>query len=325
MIINTAELERRYLQRITGVRDKKVYIGPEIVTLNINNSCNLSCKYCWTHAPGNPAHFEKAIFFPWEKFVGIVNDSVDLNVDQIYITGSGEPTIHPLFRDMMRHLELQPVYVKLFTNATFPLDYCADVIKGDHVVIDLSAVDRQQYHDLQGKDLFDRVVANIERLVSLRDSGKPGFQVEIAYIVNALNINQKQKMQDLASKLGVNAVYFKIMNVHAYNKEISLPKSSMPDLKGEEKRTPAACLNGWFYLIARAEDKASTCCRIPQMNLGDFDQWSLKQLWFSKRMMDMRLLGKYGHIQKMYKACQTCPDYDDNIRRSHTLAELEKK
>ena len=203
---------------------RQVYIGPEVVALDISNSCNLRCRYCWIHAPGNPAHFEKARFFPWEKFLGIVCDCVDLNVDQIHIVGTGEPTMHPLFRDMMRHLEQQPLKVKLLTNATFPLDYCTDVIKGDHVVIDLGAVDRQQYRDLHGKDLFDRVVNNIKRLVSLRDAGKPGFRIEIAYIVNAVNIDQKQKMQDLASRLGVNAVYFKKMNVHAYNREIALPE-----------------------------------------------------------------------------------------------------
>ena len=67
MIIDAAELKRRYLQRIAGVRDRQVYIGPEVVTLDINNSCNLSCRYCWIHAPGNPAHFEKAHFFSMGK------------------------------------------------------------------------------------------------------------------------------------------------------------------------------------------------------------------------------------------------------------------
>jgi hypothetical protein len=60
------------------------------------------------------------------------------------------------------------------------------------------------------------------------------------------------------------------------------------------------------------------------MHLGDFGKMSFKQLWLSGHMMNMRLLGKYGQIQKMFKACQTCPDYDENIRRSQTLAGLGK-
>ena len=158
----------------------------------------------------------------------------------------------------------------------------------------------------------------------MRDAGKPGFHIEIAYIVNADNVNQAQKMRELASRLDVDSLCFEKMNVHTYNRGIALPEDPMSDIGGEEKRTPPECLHGWFYLIIKADDIASTCCRIHQMHLGDFDKWSLKELWLSLHMMNVRLLGKYGQIQKMYKACQTCPYYDKNIKRMQDVVELEK-
>lgn len=319
MIIDAAELKRRHLLRIAGAADKKVYIGPQIVTLPINTSCNLSCRYCWTHAPGNSAHFEKARYFSWEKFLEVVHDCVDLNVDQIHLTGSGEPTIHPAFQNMMRHLEQQPLIVKVFTNATFPLEYCSDVIKADHVIIDLSAVDRQQYMDVQGKDLFDRVINNIKRLVFMRNAEKPEFVIEIAYIINAVNILQIEQMRDMAFQLGVNRVDFVKMNVHDFNKEIALPGGGS---NVENKRTPRSCLNGWFNMVINSDGHTSTCCRIHKMPLGDFDQMSLKGIWSSSHMMNMRLLGKYGQIQKMYQACQTCIYYVENTQREADLAGL---
>ena len=42
----------------------------------------------------------------------------------------------------------------------------------------------------------------------------------------------------------------------------------------------------------------------------------LKQLWLSTPMMNMRLLGKYGRIQKM---CQICPCYEENINLLRAL------
>ena len=298
MIIDAAELKRRYVQRIAGVRDKKAYIGPEIVTLELTNACNIRCQFCYAdHSPGNPAHFDKAHYFPREKFFRIIRDCVDLNVDQITILGTGEPTIHPSFRDMMQHLENQPVYVKLFTNATFSLEYCSDVIKVDHVIVNLSSVDRQQYLDLQGKDLFDRVVANIERLVSLRDTSKPGFKIEIAYIVNSVNFNQIQKMKELAFQLGVNSVYFQKMREHVYNQKIALPKNLMSELAEVEKRNVPASLNGWFYVLVTSDGYFYNCYQISQIRYGDFDKWSLKQFWLSPHMMKIRLLRKYGHVQ----------------------------
>lgn len=318
MIIDATKLKDRYLQRIAGVRDKKVYIGPEIVTLEIANTCNLRCQYCATdHAPRNPHHFDKAHFLAWEKFVEIISDCIDLNVDQIDLGGSGEPTMHPLFREMMRHLEQQPFWVRLVTNATFPHDFCSDVIKGDQVVINLGAVNRKQYQDMHGKDMFDCVVANIERLVSLRDAGKPGFIVEIVYIVNAMNTAQKQKMRDLASRLGVNWVTFTKMNVHDYNRRIALPEGRRGH---DEKRTPPACFNAWFNVIVRLDGSLSSCYRIHQMHGCDIKKRSFKQVWLSRHMMNMRLLGKYGHIQKIFKECQTCSYYDKNIQYFQDLS-----
>lgn len=324
MIIDAAQLKSRYSQRISGIRDKKVDIGPEVVELQINNTCNLTCKYCWTHAPGNQAHFDKGYHFPWERFVGIVKDSVELNVDEMHLTGSGEPTMHPKFRDMARHLEHQPFYVRLLTNATFPLEYCSDVIRLDHVIIDLSAVSRQQYRDLQGKDLFDRVVANIKQLVHLRDTTKPEFYIEIGYVVNADNLNQTEQMKDFAAELGVNYLTFKKMNVHEYNRDIALPEDPGSEISGEDRRTPPECLHGWFYIIIKPDDTTSLCCRVHQMHLGDFEKGSLKQLWFSQHIMNVRMLGKHGHLQKRYKACQTCPFYDVNVKRMQDAVELNK-
>jgi len=225
----------------------------------------------------------------------------------------------------MRHLEDQPFNVKVLTNATFPLKYCQDVIKADSVLIDLSAVDRQQYLVLQGKDLFDRVLSNIEQLVSLRDTVKPGFLVDIVYIVNAANIHHKQKMQELALRLGVNNLHFKKMNGHEFNQDIIIPDDHSADFEGEVKRTPPVCLHGWFYMVVKADDEdTSTCCRIPKMSLGEFDPWSFKKIWLSGQTMNMRLLGKYGQIQKMYKACQTCPFYDKNVKWEKDVAKLGK-
>lgn len=324
MIIDAAELERRYLQRIAGVCDKRVYIGPEVVALNIGNSCNLSCRFCRNHAPGNPVRLNRPDFLPLEKFIEILTDCVNLNVDQVDIVAAGEPTMHPAFQDMMRYLEHQPVFVKLFTNATFPLEYCSDVIRGDHVIINLSAVDRQQYRDLHGKDLFDRVVTNIKRLVVLRDTIKPEFYVEITYVANTMNVNHVQQIKALASQLGVNFLHLKKMNVHAYNRDIALLENPMSDMGGEDRRTPPECLNGWFYVTIKPDGIASICCRIYQMYLDGFDKRPFRELWRSSHMMNVRLLGKYGQIQKIYKVCETCVDYKRNIKWIQDTIKLRK-
>jgi MoaA/NifB/PqqE/SkfB family radical SAM enzyme len=111
------------------------------------------------------------------------------------------------------------------------------------------------------------------------------------------------------------------MNVHEYNKGIALPEGAMLDLEREEKRSPPSCLSGWFIMQRHVDHFTTYCCRIPTMMLDDSNKLSLKELWYSQKMMNMRLLGKYGHIQKMYKVCQTCPFYSNNIERSLAVAQ----
>lgn len=323
MILDKTELNYRYNQRIRGVKDKKVYIGPEIIVLLINNTCNLTCKYCWTHAPGNPRHFDAPKRFTWDRFVETIDDAVDLKVDYIYLSGSGEPTLHPSFREMMGYLEGKPIGVRLYTNATFPLEFCDSVIKGDRADIDLSAVTRDRYRSLQGKDLFDRVVANIKRLVTLRDTVKPSFYIEIVYIVNADNADQAEQMRTFAVELGVNSLLFKKMNVHDFNGNIAMPENFTVNVAGEDRVTPPECLNGWFFFTIKPDDMVSTCCRIERMPLGDMKKISFKQFWLSQPMMNVRLLGKYGQIQKQFKACQTCPEFKENITRMYHAAKMD--
>lgn len=321
MIIDPEELQRRCARRIAGARDKKVYIGPEIVTLDIINSCNLRCRFCATdHAPGNPRHFDKPRLLSWDNFLSLVNDCVDLKVDQIDIGGPGEPSMHPQFREMMAYLEKQPLRVRLVSNGTFPLDYCSDVIKGDKVVINLSAASRQVYRDLQGKDFFDRVISNIKRLARLRKTGKPGFFIEIAYVLNAVNVHQKEKIQELAADLEANWIIFRKMNIRSYNRQIALQDENCR-ISGEKRKSPPRCLNGWFYLTVRLDGKTSYCYRLHQTGPGDIHKQSLKDIWLSKQAMAMRLLGKYGYLQKKFKECRLCPFYEENIQRSKRLRE----
>lgn len=326
MIIEPRELKRRYLQRLKGVRDNKIYIGPQAVGFDITHACNLACRYCWSHGPETPHHFQKVGNFSWKRFLDVVRDCVELNVDEILFAGFGEPTQSPLFRDMMRYAEQQPLFIKLYTNGTFPADYCSDVLRGDYVNIHLSAVDREQYHNLHGQDLFDHVVSNIKRLVASRQAAKPDFRIVISYIINAVNVNQKQEMQELASRLGVDAVYFEKV-AHASSREIVLPGSP-----GEREERPLlpSCVDSWFHMVAMPDGNLTICPWVYHLHRREVDQGplkggvlkrgALKDAWSSGHMMNMRLLGKHGYFAKRFQACHDCLYYNKNARRLKDLA-----
>jgi radical SAM protein with 4Fe4S-binding SPASM domain len=140
------------------------------------------------------------------------------------------------------------------------------------------------------------------------------------YIVNAMNKNQTQKMQDLAKRLGVSWVTFTSMQVNDYNREIVLREVR----KGQKgNRALPACFNAWFNIIVRLDGSITSCNRIRQMRGCDLKKRSFKQVWLSRHMMNMRLMEKYGYIQKVFKECQACSYYYKNIQRLQALEEEE--
>lgn len=320
MNIDPKELKQRYQKRLAGIRDKKVYIGPETVTLDLQNICNLTCRFCGPHVSPDSEHKERdARYFRLQKFVEIVKDCVDLNVDQIEILG-GEPTYHPYFKQMIKYLQRQPIYARLWTNATFPMDYCSEVSRVDHIMVNLSAVNRQKYLELKRADLFDQVVANIRHLVSLRDSVKPDLKVDTVYVVNKLNADQQEEMKKLTSQLGVNAQRFIDMDVSSYNIDIASANWDLKTMEPLDKRTPELCLNGWFNIIIKLDGKISTCSQIREMPLGNMNNMTFKEFWHSQPMDNIRLLGRCGGIQKRYQVCRRCIYYDDNVSRTKDAA-----
>lgn len=96
-----------------------------IVTLNLNTTCNLHCKWCYNQE-------KQHRLLKFELFVKFYEDIIKNNITSIALIG-GEPTIHPQFVEILRKLEKQEVH--LFTNAIrfSEKDFCKDVCKQENL------------------------------------------------------------------------------------------------------------------------------------------------------------------------------------------------
>lgn len=305
MILDAAETRKRFLLRMAGVRDGKVYIGPEIVHLHMTTRCNLSCAYCSYHPPGYQIGPDRPMDFSLSHFLRLIDEAVKLRSNAVYLSGEGEPTMHPHFREMISALESAPIETTLFTNATYDPRLSAELVKADRLIVNLSAANPKSYLEMQGRDLFERVLENLRILVHLRDTCKPGLRVEISFVSNRRNAGELQELQKLGKQLGVCAVNAVRMLPTPYSGELGLDV----DQEREAVRSGAVfplCYNGWFNFVVSVDGKVSLCCSIDRMVKADFYKSSLVEIWNSKEFQAMRAGGARGVFHQVFPECRNC-------------------
>lgn len=130
-----------------------------IVTLNLNTTCNLHCKWCY-----NQEKQHKLLKF--ELFVKFYDDIIKNNVTTMTLIG-GEPTIHPQFMEILRKLEKQEVH--LFTNAIrfSEKKFCEDVCKQKNlkdITISIKGFNEKSFKEFSDEISFVEFCSAIENL-----------------------------------------------------------------------------------------------------------------------------------------------------------------
>ncbi|MEI8011204.1 MAG: radical SAM protein [Candidatus Omnitrophota bacterium] len=303
MILDLKEKRKRFLLRVAGVRQGKVYVGPETVHFHLTNKCNLRCQFCWAHAPGSEMHGHPLRQIALEKFERIIHDCNDLKVEAVHLSAEGEPTQHPRFSQMMALLDRMPFFVKLLTNGTFSVAQRRDVYRADEVVINLGAVDRTGYSVLHGKDYFERVIDNAHSLTRFRDRYKKSMSIKILFVKNKMNLGVLPEMRLLAKKLGV-VLFEKDMMPTRQNEKIRLRGKALKNLQAQ---VMPPCYYGWFYASITHQDDVSLCCYIYNTGEVNIERMSFKEAWFSAPLMRLRLEAARGSLHKKFLECRSCP------------------
>jgi len=109
------------LLRLLGIVTGKAFIGPAYFHLDVSNSCNMNCLYCWFHSKTAP---DKEYSDKWKKqqiklniFKKLVDDLHELKTGLILFSGAGEPLTHPRIVEMVDYVKKKGIILQLFTNA----------------------------------------------------------------------------------------------------------------------------------------------------------------------------------------------------------------
>jgi radical SAM protein with 4Fe4S-binding SPASM domain len=220
--------------RLLGALKDEVFIGPRTLIIDITNRCNLNCVFCWYHSALRNEMFSKTVDFPAETFREIVSDCADLGVEEIILTGDGEPLLHPDAGRMIGMASRRNIGVTITTNATFGREMLRHVLKARQLIVNLSAATPGSYARVQGvglRDRFGAVMRNLETLSRMRKKGARVPMVTLSCVVNGRNYRDVPGLFRLAERLGADEVDLKILDYVDHSAGLVLDGRSVAEFR----------------------------------------------------------------------------------------------
>lgn len=222
----------------------------KVLSISICDRCNFNCLYCWSHSPYLIKDYQ-GYMFDTGRFIAIINDGKRLKVDQVILSGEGEPLLHPEISRMLRYVKDKGMSLVLTTNLSTDISRHKELYEVDRIIINLSAASNSGFmeiHRPSGDTGLKNILANIKYLIKHRGDHK-NPQVELRYIINKKNSQDLEAFLSIAGKIGPDRVSFRFMQTKEETKAISIPL--------DERR-----------ILLKRVISASSCCKVDN-NLKD--------------------------------------------------------
>lgn len=175
---------------------------PYFYEVHLGMPCNEKCIMCvpdGKHKRDQISLDEFTAFFEQVKPVA----------EQITLIG-GETFMYPWFNEVLDQLAQHPVTVTIITNATMLTEKITPrltALHGLELKFSVDAATRETYRRIRGRDVFDKVIANVRRFAeTTRDMAH--IQRIFVFVVMRENLDEVLPFVDLARELNVHRVDF---------------------------------------------------------------------------------------------------------------------
>ena len=265
---------------------------PQLVIIEVTNSCNLCCPHC----PNKSMQRKKGLM-KLSVYKKIINECVALGVDEVCITG-GEPTLHPSLLTQIAYAKIRGIKsLTLITNAQLLTPFLSmKLIEADLDKLDVSidATTPETYSKMRPPGDLETAEENLEVLLSLKrsmEASKP--QVTVKFIKEPINKKEtksfKRKWQNLADEVFISFLH---------NWGGSIDKKE-PKWKGDPKRTPCSKVFREMYVCF--DGRVCICCLDSEVTIleGNVKKSTIKEIWHSARLQEIRqahLKGVFGGL-----------------------------
>ncbi|MBI4866656.1 MAG: radical SAM protein [Candidatus Wallbacteria bacterium] len=247
------------LLRLFGLLTEGVYIGPRTFHMDLANSCNENCAYCWFHSPHSKSREDADRFGPEWKRTHIDYDTARKLVDDlarlgtredILLTGKGEPLTHPRCLDIVDYIKSKGMHTTLFTNGILLEPSNLERLHRaglDLLYVSLSAASHPVYEALHPGHAGSELEVVRENLLALQrmkqSSGRPCPRVVMVDVVNHDNAHELADFARWSADIGADYVRYQLIHVQYYNESLKLTPQDLVRVRAglaEAKEVAAA-------------------------------------------------------------------------------------
>jgi len=178
--------------------------------ISVTDRCNIRCFYCMPEEGGDFAPMARQLSFP--QIMRAATTGVRLGVRKIRLTG-GEPLLRPRLAELVESLAALPLADFALTTNAVLLDSQAKALRTAglrRLNIHLDTLDPQRFHQITRRNDLSRVLAGIDRALSL------GFEIKLnAVTIRDLTEPDLIPMTRFARERGMEIRFIEFMPLDA--------------------------------------------------------------------------------------------------------------
>ncbi len=201
---------------------------PNYVQIEPVGQCNLRCQMCSIQFRQDGPPYGPPAFMSYETFTRVIDEFADLQ--ELHLQGLGEPMMHPLFFDMVAYATQKGIKVSTNSNLTLVNDRRAErcVTSGlDSLHVSIDGATAATYERIRVRAHFDRVVGNVERLLTVKKHrGVDLPHIRIITVIMRQNLHELPDLVRLAHRLSMKELFVQHLS-HDFG-ESSLPTHYRP-------------------------------------------------------------------------------------------------
>ncbi len=205
---------------LAGVLEgSRAFIGPEQVVIDITNRCNNNCIGCWTRSPLlrdlEPSAAWQAQELAPEVVLRLLEDLHHLGTRRVRFTGGGEPLLYRALPQVLSRCRELGLITCITTNGTLLDEHWIELLTRlpvDELAVSLWAATPESYsrvHPNKTGQTFTRMIRALAQLCARREQ-RP--RITLTQVLLAINYTEATAMVDQALELGVDALYFTLLD-----------------------------------------------------------------------------------------------------------------